>query len=211
MRFLLPLFLCCCLSLASFANIDLCVMVQTRVGEAEVFDDAYLIAKSLSKIWHKTHWLGSQPYAEHYDQVEGVLSEFGLTPHKDARSNRLHIAARIHDTIEDAGITKGEIAAMFGADIANLVDAVTFVRSRFPGDPAVDREAMIQTYEKILVHPDAIYLKLADRIANMRSYHSTGVSPKHYVDGQSGSDVERAGSPHHQQRIARQSREKIGS
>jgi len=162
---------------------DFCNTVQAQVGEAEVFHEAYLIAKSLSATWHKTSWLGRKPYAEHYAQVEGVLSEFGFTPLKDARSNRLHIAARMHDTIEDAGVLKVEIAALFGADIANLVDAVTLVKSRFPGDPVVEREALLQTYEKILVHPDAIYLKLADRIANMRSYHSSGISPKHYVDG----------------------------
>jgi (p)ppGpp synthase/HD superfamily hydrolase len=44
------------------------------------------------------------------------------TPEADAN---LMVAALLHDTIEDAGVTREEIASRFGADSADLVVEVT--------------------------------------------------------------------------------------
>lgn len=68
-------------------------------------------------------------------------------------------AALLHDTIEDTPVTKDDIRAQFGADVAEVVNDV----SRPEG---VSKEAMIRN----LAHKGerTKILKVADRIANLR-------------------------------------------
>jgi len=161
----------------------LCLKVGTAIGDDADFFDAYTVAHTLSELWHQRKpWVGLRPYSEHYDMVEGVLSEFGFTPFKDARSNRLQVAARMHDALEDAGVSKAEIDQIFGSRVADLVDAVTLVESTNVFNEADNQAAKLATLKKVLTDPDGVILKLADRIANFRSYHGDGVSPKHYID-----------------------------
>lgn len=161
---------------------DTCDVVGAELSKEDDFTEAYALAKSLSKVWHRTMWVGIRPYSDHYDQVEGVLTEFGFAPGTGARSNRLHVATRLHDVIEDTDTTLPQLEALFARNITRLVDAVTEVKSRNRYEPVLNELARRATYEKILSDPDGVVLKLADRIANMRSYHGDGKSPQHYVD-----------------------------
>ena len=105
---------------------------------------------------------GAVPYIEHLDAVANVLREFGNF------DDELLAAAYLHDVIEDAGVTNVDLKLKFGEEIALLVVLVTDQ----PGKNRAERHA--KTYPGIALHPKAVTLKLADRIANVRT--SLGIS-----------------------------------
>jgi guanosine-3',5'-bis(diphosphate) 3'-pyrophosphohydrolase len=74
------------------------------------------------------------------------------------------MAALLHDTIEDVGVTREEIAQRFGADVADLVVEVTDDKSL----PKKERKRLqIVNAPKKSVRAQLI--KLADKISNLRS------------------------------------------
>jgi (p)ppGpp synthase/HD superfamily hydrolase len=98
-----------------------------------------------------------KPYFYHLEQVVDVLKEFGFTDDKYV------VAGYLHDTLEDTAVSYKDIEKEFGKDVAEIVYCVTDELGR-------DRkERKAKTYPKIRSNPDAIVVKLADRIANMRS------------------------------------------
>lgn len=104
------------------------------------------------------------PYTHHLAQVEAVLRRFGHTrDHFDPSDMDLLEAAWLHDVVEDTTTKLKEISEMFGDKVAELVGAVT----NEPGPNRKTRHAL--TYPKIRKTPDAIILKLADRIANVEA------------------------------------------
>jgi guanosine-3',5'-bis(diphosphate) 3'-pyrophosphohydrolase len=75
----------------------------------------------------------------------------------------LVIAALLHDTVEDAEVTKEELAETFGSDVADLVMEVTDDKSL----PQAERKRLqILTAPKKSVRAQVI--KLADKISNLR-------------------------------------------
>src|SRR5919198_5149102 len=58
----------------------------------------------------------AEPYINHLLEVAELVS--GALSEPDTN---LVIAALLHDTVEDAGVTKEELVRAFGADVANLV------------------------------------------------------------------------------------------
>lgn len=96
-----------------------------------------------------------QPYVHHLSAVVDVLSAWTTDP-------ELIDAAWLHDTLEDTDVTRDALASRFGARVAALVWAVTA-----EGD---DRPAkMAAIYRKIAATPDAAWVKLADRVANVEA------------------------------------------
>lgn len=74
------------------------------------------------------------------------------------------IAALLHDTVEDTGVTREELAERFGVDVADLVMEVTDDKSL----PKAERKRLqIVNAPKKSVRAQVI--KLADKISNMRS------------------------------------------
>lgn len=114
---------------------------------------------------HADQRYGDFPYAFHLELVERTLGEFGLTRRT---APALVAAAWLHDVVEDSEATLTLVRERFGPDVAALVDAVTDGH----GDTRAERKQVV--YEKIRAHdrngePRATALKLADRIANVRS------------------------------------------
>lgn len=118
-------------------------------------------AKIFATHYHVT--LGRQtyaclPYTHHLQDVERTLREFGET-----RKTLLE-AAWLHDVLEDTPAAFDEVLQVFGKEVADLVYAVT----NEPGANRKERHKL--TYPKIkAAGPDAIRLKLADRISNVRA------------------------------------------
>jgi len=95
------------------------------------------------------------PYMKHIHDVIDVLKRF------DFKSNKMLIAAALHDVIEDDGISYNDINKHFNAEVAEMVYCVTDELGRNR------REKKEKTLPKTARNQDAIILKLADRIANI--------------------------------------------
>ena len=132
--------------------------------ELQVVKDAFNLAQEI----HKDQVRESrEPYIVHPLAVAEILmKELGVyIPNAVA-------AALLHDTIEDATVpfTKENITAATNETVATLVDGVTKLKAMEFPDKAEKVAANIRklvnaTLEEILV----IYIKLADRIHNMRT------------------------------------------
>lgn len=101
---------------------------------------------------HMGQKYGDAPYTDHLEAVVRVLADFGY-------GGAYADAGWLHDCCEDTGVSRVEIEAKFGEFVANLVWAVT--------GHGVNRKARNEdAYAKMAQFPDAVPLKLADRIAN---------------------------------------------
>jgi (p)ppGpp synthase/HD superfamily hydrolase len=106
-------------------------------------------------------YAGGLPYTHHLAAVEAVLRRFPPFNFFEHGSHVLE-AAWLHDVVEATDTKLKQIVEMFGEDVANLVRAVT----NEPGENRKVRAAL--TYPKIrAAGPEAVALKLADRIANV--------------------------------------------
>ena len=101
----------------------------------------------------------AEPYVNHLLEVAEWLAR--MMDHLDTN---LIVAALLHDTIEDVGVTREELAAQFGEDVAALVAEVTDDKSL----PKHTRKAL-QVENAAHKSPRAQALSTADKIANLRS------------------------------------------
>lgn len=139
------------------------VMGSRRLGDFPILLER---AKAVATKAHEGQQYGEFPYTHHLFSTWDVLEKFGFSeddpdPARRERSQRLILAAMLHDTLEDTDLTYPELVGGFGQGVADLVFAVT-------NEPGRNRrERFLRTYPKIRAHPDGIVLKLADRIANV--------------------------------------------
>jgi GTP diphosphokinase / guanosine-3',5'-bis(diphosphate) 3'-diphosphatase len=104
-----------------------------------------------------------QPYITHPIAVAGLCADWKL----DAQAI---MAALMHDTIEDQGVTKSELIEKFGAPTADLVDGLTKLdKLHF----STREESQAESFRKMLLamarDVRVILIKLADRLHNMRT------------------------------------------
>lgn len=112
---------------------------------------------------HAGQKYGNQPYIVHLDETVEILKEFGYT--------QSMAAGYLHDTIEDTSVTFHELKNKFGSDVANIVAFC----SDEPGENR--RERKCNTYRRMKRDiasrqrwiENAVCVKLADRIANVRA------------------------------------------
>ncbi len=105
-----------------------------------------------------------EPYASHPLATVCIVVEWKL----DGTSI---IAGFLHDTIEDAGVTREEIEKEFGEDVALLVDGVTKVsRVKLKNKKS---EVTVENLRKLVLVMSkdlrVVFVKLADRLHNMRT------------------------------------------
>ncbi|MFZ1365418.1 MAG: bifunctional (p)ppGpp synthetase/guanosine-3',5'-bis(diphosphate) 3'-pyrophosphohydrolase, partial [Brachymonas denitrificans] len=104
-----------------------------------------------------------EPYITHPIAVAAQCAEWKLdTP--------ALMAALLHDTMEDCGVTKEELTEKFGAPVAELVDGLTKLdKLQFSSR----QENQAESFRKMLLAMAAdvrvILIKLADRTHNMRT------------------------------------------
>lgn len=107
------------------------------------------------------------PYEKHLDDVVEVLKRFGF-------SGKFIVAGYLHDVIEDGALSYNKLKKHFGYEVAEMVYCVTDELGR-------DRkEKKIKTLPKTASNPDAIILKLADRIANIEHGGKVDMYAKEY-------------------------------
>ncbi len=112
-------------------------------------------------------WHGGQvrrsgaPYITHPLAVAILLADIGM-------DTTTLVAALLHDTVEDTGLTIGEVKAEFGAEVAVLVDGVTKLDGAKWGD-----HAEAETFRKMILAASidlrVLVIKLADRVHNLRT------------------------------------------
>ena len=100
-----------------------------------------------------------EPYLNHLAEVAHLVAE--ATGGNDAN---LVIASLLHDSIEDAGVTRAELVENFGEDVASLVAEVTDDKKL----PKAERKRLqIETAPK--KSSRAKIIKIADKIANLKA------------------------------------------
>ncbi len=112
---------------------------------------------------HGQKRLSGEPYIAHPVATAAILADL----HLDADTI---VAAILHDVIEDTPTPKDQLAARFGADVAEIVDGVTKLdQIKFKSR----EEAQAESFRKMLLAMvrdlRVILVKLADRTHNMRT------------------------------------------
>lgn len=106
------------------------------------------------------------PYTSH-------LLETALTLARWKMDITTIIAGLLHDSIEDADVTRDQLEQVFGGDVALLVDGVSKVSSlRLKGST---EEQFVETLRKMILvmakDLRVVFVKLADRRHNMQTLH----------------------------------------
>jgi GTP diphosphokinase / guanosine-3',5'-bis(diphosphate) 3'-diphosphatase len=105
----------------------------------------------------------AEPYINHLLEVAELVSSALEEPDTD-----LVIAALLHDTVEDTGVTREELVQVFGADVADLVLEVTDDKSL----PKSERKRL-QVVNAPRKSVRAQVIKLADKVSNLRAILSS--------------------------------------
>ena len=132
-------------------------------------EDEIFRAFSLAKKAHAgTRRKSGEPYIFHPLAVALIaVQEVGLGP-------IAVVSALLHDVVEDTDITLDQIRTIFGERVAVIVDGVTKIEDVFVMQQTESKQA--ENYRKILMSMcnDAyvIFLKLCDRLHNMRTLES---------------------------------------
>ncbi len=104
-----------------------------------------------------------EPYITHPLAVAGILAGQRM-------DDATVITALLHDTVEDTGSTSEEIARLFGADIAGLVDGVTKLTNfELTSHQTKQAENFRKLFMAMAQDMRVIVVKLADRLHNMRT------------------------------------------
>jgi GTP pyrophosphokinase len=127
-------------------------------ADAGLLRHAYAVADQ----WHGGQVRKSgAPYITHPLAVAILLADIGM-------DTTTLVAALLHDTVEDTGLTIGQVKAEFGAEVAVLVDGVTKLDGSKWGDHAEG-----ETFRKMILAASidlrVLVIKLADRVHNLRT------------------------------------------
>ncbi len=115
------------------------------------------------------------PYITHPIAVAGLCADWKL----DAQAI---MAALMHDTIEDQGVTKVELIEKFGASTADLVDGLTKLDKLHFN---TREESQAESFRKMLLamarDVRVILIKLADRLHNMRTMQAMAADKRRRI------------------------------
>ncbi len=141
-------------------------------SDLELIYRAYLLA---AEAHAEQTRVSGEPYICHPLAVAMILAEMEM----DADSIA---AALLHDVVEDTAVSRFELVAEFGEDVANLVDGVT----KLDGLPNFSRaETQAENVRKMVLAMAKdlriIVLKLADRSHNMQTLGSLPVEKRRRI------------------------------
>ena len=116
-------------------------------------------ARRFAMAAHGDQKYGDKPYVSHLDDVAALLQPYG---------EELMILAYLHDFIEDTAGTKADVAQVFSADMAILVDLIS------DEDGKNRKERKAKTHAKLAaidatdqLRVKVLIAKVADRLGNV--------------------------------------------
>lgn len=129
------------------------------IGNIEFRSENLLRAYNLASESHKGQLRKSgEPYFSHCVEVLKILhSEWGI------KDEKYLIAALLHDSVEDTGVTLNQVKTEFGQEVADLVEGVTKLGE------GTDKDTLAKVLNKTYLNPGVAVIKLADRLHNMRT------------------------------------------
>ena len=133
-----------------------CVVANWNVNDLnKLLQAASFAAKKHTN--QKRKGAAGEPYINHPLEVANLIANVGGVDDHDVL-----IAAILHDTVEDCGVTREEIAQAFGETVAGYVMEVTDDKSL----PKAERKRLQVEHAPHLSHGAKI-VKLADKISNI--------------------------------------------
>lgn len=133
--------------------------------QVELLKQAYQVARDAHEGQMRT---SGEPYITHPVAVARILAEMRL-------DHETLMAALLHDTIEDTQVTHQDLAELFGASVAELVEGVSKLDKIKFRDK---KEAQAENFRKMMMAMTqdirVILIKLADRTHNMRTLGACG-------------------------------------
>jgi guanosine-3',5'-bis(diphosphate) 3'-pyrophosphohydrolase len=129
-------------------------------ANADLLRRAYAYSNEMH---YKQKRKGGSPYIEHPLAVAGILCNMRMDTNSIA-------AGLLHDTIEDTDTTVEDIRALFGEDIAFLVESLTKLsKMEFKTSEDAQAENFRKMFLAMAEDMRVILIKFADRLHNMRT------------------------------------------
>ena len=141
---------------------DIIEQVTSYYPEADLdlISRAYVFS---AKVHQGQTRMSGEPYLNHPLSVAKILADLNLDVYTV-------VTGLLHDTVEDTYATLDEIRAMFGDEVAFLVDGVTKISILQVKSKSIQRS---ETIRKMLLAMTkdirVILIKLADKLHNMRT------------------------------------------
>ena len=144
-----------------FTGLEKILREQNR-SQADI-DEIYKAFKFAEKLHAGQYRVSEEPYIIHPVEVAKILATLKVDKHT-------LMAAILHDTIEDTGITAEQLGGEFGEDVLNLVLGVTKLdKLQFKSKEERQAESFRRMFIAMAKDVRVIFLKLADRLHNMRT------------------------------------------
>lgn len=144
-----------------FAGLEKLLKEQNRPQEE--INEIYKAFKFAEKLHSGQYRVSEEPYIIHPVEVAKILATLKVD------KNTL-MAAILHDTIEDTGLTAEQLESEFGSDVLNLVLGVTKLdKLQFKSKEERQAESFRRMFIAMAKDARVILLKLADRLHNMRT------------------------------------------
>ncbi len=141
-------------------------------ADIERVEQAYLFAKKLHDGQFR---VSEEPYIIHPVEVAKILADLKVDV------NTL-IAAFLHDILEDTDTDPKEIEKLFGEDVLTLVQGVTKLgRLQFKSNEERQAENFRRLFIAMANDTRIIFLKLADRLHNMRTLNFMAVNKQQKI------------------------------
>ena len=156
-----------------FDEIKQKLIEQNRDDEdIKKIEDAYNFAKRLHEGQYR---ISEEPYIIHPVEVAKILVDLKVD------TNTL-IAAFLHDILEDTATEPIEIEQRFGKDVLNLVQGVTKLgKLQFKSKEERQAENFRRLFIAMASDIRIIFLKLADRLHNMRTLNFMAANKKQKI------------------------------
>lgn len=114
------------------------------------------------------HKYGKEEYSYHLNMVYNVAQQFIYLVNKNEREN-VYCGCWVHDIIEDARQTYNDVLQKTNINIAELAYALTNEKGKNRSERANDKY-----YKEMHDVPNAVFIKLCDRIANITHSKNEG-------------------------------------